>query len=236
MMIELDRQKLEMMSRLAGSESKPAVSLEAVPSEGAPPTAPEPASDKGTVSGHVRLPDGAAVGYVYIENAGNRLVHGKTVELKQANHQFEPRWAVIQQGTEIRFPNVDSTYHNVFSRSPLASFDLGIYRAGDAPRTYTFNKAGVIDIFCNMHAEMTAQILVVPNALYAKVADDGSFMFANVPKGKRKIVAWSPHAALAEKWVVVDPAKKADVTLELGGASEKAHLDKNGRPYGSYRQ
>jgi plastocyanin len=235
-MIELDRQKLEMITRLAGSESKPAVSLEAVPTEGAPATAPEPTSDKGTVSGRVRVPDGALVAYVYVENAGTRLAHGKTVELKQSNHQFDPRWAVIQQGTEIRFPNVDSTYHNVFSRSPLASFDLGIYRAGDAPRSYTFNKAGVIDIFCNMHAEMTAQLLVVPNAFYAKVADDGSFTIANVPKGKRKIVAWSPHAPLAEKWVVVDPTKKTEVTLELAGAAEKPHLDKNGRPYGSYRQ
>jgi len=185
------------------------------------------------VSGKLPLPE-SGVAFVYVENAGNRLVHGRTIEIRQSNQQFQPRWAVVQQGTEIRFPNLDSTYHNVFSTSPNANFDLGLLRVGDPGKSVVFNQPGVADIYCNQHPEMSATVLVVPNPFFTQVAPDGSFTLSGVTGGRRKIVAWTPHAELVSKWVTVEPGRSVSVSLELGKSEERAHLDKTGRPYGSY--
>lgn len=233
LMIELDRERLGMITRLLG-EGAPPAEPRAPAVEGAPSPAPPNAAEKGTVNGKLALP-ASGVAWVYVENAGNRLVRGRTVELRQAHNQFEPRWAVVQQGTEIRFPNLDATYHNVFSTSANATFDLGIYRLGDPPKSYVFNQPGVADIYCNMHSDMSASVLVVPNPLFTQVAPDGSFTLSGVPGGRRKIVAWTPHADLVTQWVTVEPGRSVSVSLELGRSDERAHLDKTGKPYGSYR-
>jgi len=191
-------------------------------------------TEKGTISGKVSLP-ASGKAFVYVENAGNRLVHGRSIEIRQTNRQFEPRWAVVQQGTEIRFPNLDATYHNVFSTSANANFDLGIYRTGDPPKSYVFNQPGVVEIYCNMHSDMSASVLVVPNQFFTQVAPDGSFKLKGISGGQRKIVAWTPHADLVSKWVTVEPGKSVSVALEFGKIEERAHLDKTGKPYGSYR-
>lgn len=256
LMMDLDRERLDIIGRMLGEGAPPAgprTSLGArVPNEapaagdanpssirGGAATRPaaDPASpdgaEKGTVSGKLPLPE-SGVAFVYVENAGNRLVHGRTIEIRQSNQQFQPRWAVVQQGTEIRFPNLDSTYHNVFSTSPNANFDLGLLRVGDPGKSVVFNQPGVADIYCNQHPEMSATVLVVPNPFFTQVAPDGSFTLSGVTGGRRKIVAWTPHAELVSKWVTVEPGRSVSVSLELGKSEERAHLDKTGRPYGSY--
>lgn len=257
LMLDLDRERLDMVGRMLGEGAPagaPRTSVGArVPNEApaagdaSPPpdrggAAARPAADlnspegteKGTVSGRLSLP-ASGVAFVYVENAGNRLVHGRTIEIRQSNNQFQPRWAVVQQGTEIRFPNVDGTYHNVFSNSPNATFDLGIYRLGDPVKSYVFNQPGVADVYCNMHSDMSATVLVVPNPLFTQVAPDGSFTLSGVMAGRRKIVAWAPRAELVAKWVTVEPGRSASVSLDLGKNDERSHLDKTGKPYGSYR-
>ncbi len=258
LMLELDRERLDIVGRMLGEGAPAGVPRTPVgarvpngasaagdanpsPDRGggaaarpaADPVSPEGA-EKGTVSGKLPLP-ASGVAFVYVENAGNRLVHGKTIEIRQANNQFQPRWAVVQQGTEIRFPNVDGTYHNVFSNSHNATFDLGIYRLGDPVKSYVFNQPGVADIYCNMHSDMSATVLVVPNPFFTQVAPDGSFTLSDVMVGRRKIVAWSPHGELVAKWVTVEPGRSVSVSMELGKTDERAHLDKTGKAYGSYR-
>ena len=66
----------------------------------------------------------------------------------------------VPVGSTVTFPNFDTVYHNVFSTSPLGAFDLGIYKAGEA-REFTFEKEGIIRLGCNLHANMSAYIVVV---------------------------------------------------------------------------
>jgi hypothetical protein len=93
----------------------------------------------------------------------------------------------------------------------------------------------VVEIFCNMHQKMTADVLVVPSNLYTKVHADGSFRLDNVPVGARKVVVWSPNSKPVQQ--------KVDVTASGGQASfvldreeAKAHANKLGQAYGSYRE
>lgn len=189
------------------------------------------------LEGKIQLPPGArsADVYVYVENVKAGHVKGKSIEIKQENKQFSPRLAVVQAGTNVVFPNFDAIYHNVFSMSAHNSFDLGSYRAGDKPRSVTLTTPGVVEIFCNMHQKMSADVLVVPSPLYTKVRADGTFRIENVPVGMRKVVAWSPGIKAAQQRVEVTPAG-GDVSFALEREEARAHANKLGQAYGSYRE
>ena len=189
----------------------------------------------GTVTGKISFLEGSKAAYVYVENVGGRLARGRKVDMSQKNKQFAPRHLVVQKGTEVAFPNQDAIYHNVFAQSSAANFDLGIYRSGDAAKSYVFTKPGLIDIYCNMHSKMSAEVLVVPNHLYATVQSNGSFKLARVPEGRRKIVAWGPGAEPVSVWVEVSPSSPAEVKLSLLPRKKGAHTNKDGQPYGSYQ-
>jgi plastocyanin len=199
--------------------------------------AAEAARRTAALEGKIELPPGArsADVYVYVENVKVGHVKGKSIEIKQENKQFSPRLAVVQAGTNVVFPNFDAIYHNVFSMSPHNSFDLGSYRAGDKPRSVTLTTPGVVEIFCNMHQKMSADVLVVPSSLYTKVRPDGTFRIENVPVGMRKVVAWSPGIKAAQQRVEVTPAG-GEVSFALEREEAHAHANKLGQAYGSYRE
>jgi hypothetical protein len=121
----------------------------------------------------------------------------------------------------------------VFSVSSGNTFDLGLYNSGSDAKTYTFAEPGSADIYCNIHPQMAASVLVVPNRYFAKVKADGTFQIPDVPGGRRKIVAWAPGSRLSAEWVEVAEGDGADVTLKLERKAP-GHRNKQGRPYGSY--
>lgn len=258
---ELDRQRAAVISRAlessgaapspaptrpsGGRGAPPVAAAPVAPTLPAPPpvaAAPEPAEPAprreatnavGTIQGRVTMPSGEPVAYVYIENLRAAPVSG-TVTMEQLRKQFAPRWAVIQRGTTITFPNLDNVYHNVFSRSEGNSFDLGLYGGADGPKSHTFVTAGAVDIYCNIHPQMSARVLVVPNQYFAKVKPDGTFVIPNVPTGKRKLVAWAPGSEPTSVWVDLASSGSEEQALALQPRSE-GHMNKFGRPYGSYQ-
>jgi plastocyanin len=187
----------------------------------------------GSIVGKVTMPEGEPVAYVYVENMRAPAKRGEKVVIEQVRKKFSPWWAVIRLGTSIEFPNRDNIYHNVFSRSPGNSFDLGLYSSGETAKAHTFTEPGPVDIYCNIHPHMAASILVVPNGYFAKVGPDGTFKIADVPAGGRKVSAWAPNSAVVSRWIDVsaDNAAQADFTLQ---SKAQSHMNKEGRPYGSY--
>jgi plastocyanin len=194
-----------------------------------------PGERVGVVTGRVEARGGALRdAYVYVDMAKGSA-RGHTLEIKQKDKQFWPQTAVVQKGTSVVFPNMDPVFHNVFSTSGRNSFDLGSYRSGDTPRSVVLTTPGVVEVYCNIHSKMNASVLVVPGPLYAKVAADGSYRIENVPVGARRIVAWTPSAkAQQQKIEVGSGSSQANFTLELEGA--RAHTNKLGQPYGSYKE
>ena len=173
--------------------------------------------------------------YVYVQNVRGASARGRTVEIAQRDKQFVPAVAVVQRGTRVTFPNYDAIFHNVFSAGPPHAFDLGSYRAGDAPRAVEMTSTGVVELFCNMHAKMHASVLVVPSSLWTRASSDGSFRIDNVPIGARKLVAWSPRGRAVEQTVELGPGG-ASVSLNLVVDSDRPHNNKYGMPYGSYKE
>ena len=247
--LQNEQSRYDMLLKLIGSQGQgPARSGDeapvpvggdialAAPSSARARPAAEPARRNSFVEGKVSVAAGV-IGdvFVYVDGVKGPPVRGKTIEIRQENKQFSPRLAVVQAGTNIIFPNYDSVYHNVFSTSPRNTFDLGSYRAGDKPRAVTLTSPGVVEIFCNMHQKMTADVLVVPSNLYTKVHADGTFRLDNVPVGARRLVAWSPNAKPVQQKVDVT-ASGGQAVFVLEREEAKAHANKLGQAYGSYRE
>jgi plastocyanin len=218
----------------AVTSTPPSRRAEAVASarKSAPPPPPaEPAV--GMIRGKLTIPGGEPVAYVYVENVLAPPVRGQHATIEQSGKKFMPGWAVVQRGTSISFPNKDNIYHNVFSLSPGNAFDLGLYNAASEAKSHTFNEAGPVDVYCNIHPQMAASILVVPNRHYAKVKGDGSFELAGVPAGRRKVVAWAPGSKPTADWVDVSAGGAVDLNLHLDSKTS-GHKNKVGQAYGSY--
>jgi plastocyanin len=249
---ELDRQKAALFAKgakLSGAlplesyaprAESAAPALESRPaarSGGGAPSLPKKekvAAATGVLRGKVQVPAGEPVAYVYVENVFASAVRGEKVKIEQVRKQFVPSWAVVQRGTTIEFPNNDNIYHNVFSQSSGNSFDLGLYNSSGAAKSHTFEEPGSVDIFCNIHPQMAASVLVVPNRHFAKVKPNGEFEIADVPVGKRKVVAWAPNSRLNVQWAEVDADGPVDIAFRLE-AKSGTHKNKNGQLYGSYQ-
>src|SRR6202042_1770806 len=114
--------------------------------------------------------------------------------MEQRNRDFAPKMLVVRLGSTVSFPNFDSVYHNVFSRSEARAFDLGIYKNGQS-RELTFDKEGIVRIGCNLHANMAGWIVVVSAPHYAITDASGAFAFKSLTPGKYKLKAYSEKSA-----------------------------------------
>ncbi len=151
---------------------------------------------------------------IYLE--GLDLSPGKPVhlEMKQHNRQFEPDILMAPIGSSISFPNADPIFHNVFSLSKAKEFDLGYYPSGQS-RTLRFNKTGIAQVYCHLHPNMSAAIVVVPGAWYGQPDADGILVFSEVPAGDYKIVAWHKSAGFLGRRIRVPENGSIDIELPI---------------------
>jgi plastocyanin len=108
--------------------------------------------------------------------------------------RFAPEFVVIVAGQTVQMPNDDRITHNVFSVSPAKKFDLGHYPQGES-RTVKFDKPGVVELFCNIHENMHATVVIVPSIFYAQPGADGQATIAKVPPGNYRLVWWTPDGS-----------------------------------------
>jgi hypothetical protein len=133
-------------------------------------------------------------------------------------------------GSTVRFPNDDAIFHNVFSLSTPAPFDLGLYRAG-ASKSRTFTQPAVYRVFCNIHPQMSALIVVSPSPWVAEVAGSGGYQL-DVPPGRYRITALSERAAPVSLVVEIASSPLALPDLALDESTAPAtHTNKYGKPY-----
>ena len=136
----------------------------------------------GSLAGTIKI-EGAtgAMGVVALEpvKGGWKKRVAKQRVMEQRDRQFAPRLLAIPVGSTVSFPNFDRIFHNVFSVSRLKAFDLGIYRSGES-RDVTFKSEGLIKLGCNLHANMSAHVVVVAAPHYAVSDAAGSFHFRSL--------------------------------------------------------
>ncbi len=130
----------------------------------------------------------------------------------QIDKEFVPHVLPVTAGAKVDFPNMDNIYHNVFSLSKKNQFLLGRYASGKS-ESHTFNTPGIVEVFCDIHSNMYAYILVRPNKYFAKTDINGNFVIKDVPPGNYTLVAW--HETLPQKELTVTVPESGDVILTI---------------------
>jgi plastocyanin len=152
--------------------------------------------------------------------------------LVQENETFRPTLLPIVAGQTVRFPNQDDIYHNVFSVSPIKSFDLGQYKSVDPPKEVTFDKPGLVPVFCNIHPQMISFVLVLENGAFTETEEDGKFILENIPPGRYTINAWKPKTQRVSKEIEVSPGQETVINFELKETEKiPPHKRKDGSDY-----
>lgn len=134
--------------------------------------------------------------------------------IAQRDESFVPRVAAISRGSTVDFPNLDSYFHNVFSLSRGVSFDLGRYPRGES-RSRTFARLGLVKVYCHLHSEMSATIVVFDHPFYTGPSPDGSFVIDGVPPGPYRLSAWHERIGENITAVHVTPGGTARATFVL---------------------
>ncbi len=197
---------------------------------------PDKKPQKGSLTGTVQVEGkGGTVGVVTLEPVGKKWAKRAPKQriVEQRNREFLPHVMAVPLGSTVSFPNYDAVFHNVFSSSESKSFDLGLYKGGQA-RDVTFDKEGVVRIGCNLHANMAAFIIVVAAPHYAIADEQGKFKFGSLAPGKYTLRAWSDKslAPVTQEIVIKAGSNQVAVGVKADAPTGPAP-DKFGVPRGS---
>src|SRR2546430_1694028 len=137
---------------------------------------------------------------VYLDGAFPRPASLPTKEVAQKDLTFIPALLPIRVGTRIEFPNLDDTYHNIFSYSPAKRFDLGRYRSEERPiPSEIFETPGLVTLRCDIHEHMRGLILVLNTPHFVVTEPDGRFRLSGLPSGHYMLKAWIDSKTTRER-------------------------------------
>ena len=154
------------------------------------------------------------------------------LRLSSKNKRFDPRVLAVPKGTKVDFPNLDRIHHNVFSLSETAKFDLGLYKNG-ASKPWTFDNAGVVRVYCNIHPQMAAFLKVVDGEVLGQTGLDGSVSLLSLPPGKYDVKVWDEKGGEWSGTADVQPGRTTALAVVLDASSwrEMPHKNKHGKDY-----
>jgi plastocyanin len=134
--------------------------------------------------------------------------------IAQKDEQFVPHVVAVTAGSTVAFPNQDAFFHNVFSLSRGASFNLGRYPSGSS-RSRVLTRPGIVKVFCDIHSQMSAVIRVFDHRWFAIPQDDGTFAIDGVPPGDHTLVAWHERIGERRDRVTIRPGAATQITFTL---------------------
>jgi plastocyanin len=163
--------------------------------------------------------------------------HTRRFRLMQRHKRFEPHVLVVPVGSVVDFPNLDPFFHNVFSLFEGKRFDLGLYEAGTT-HSVNFDRPGVCYIFCNIHPEMSAVVVVLKTPYYAVSNRAGEVAIAAVPPGRYLMSVWNERCPpevlkVFPREVTISASERSLGTIRLieSGDVLASHKNKYGRDY-----
>jgi plastocyanin len=137
---------------------------------------------------------------VYLDGAFPQPTSLPMKQVTQKDLTFIPSLLPVRVGTKVEFPNLDDTYHSIFSYSPAKRFDLGRYRPEERPiPTQVFDKPGLVTLRCDIHEHMRGLILVLNTSHFVITDTDGHFRLGELPAGHYTLKAWIDSRTTREK-------------------------------------
>jgi plastocyanin len=152
------------------------------------------------------------VAIVYLEGSVPKTGSRSTKQITQKNLTFVPSLLPVQVGTKIEFPNLDDTYHSIFSYSPAKRFDLGRYRPEERPiPSEIFDKPGLVTLRCDIHEHMRGLILVLDTPHFVVSDAEGHYRLRGLPSGRYLLKAWIDSRTTREQPVELKSGQTAHV-------------------------
>jgi plastocyanin len=131
------------------------------------------------------------IAVIYLEGRFPKTASPPTRQMAQKDLAFVPALLPVQTGTRVEFPNLDDTYHNVFSYSSAKRFDLGRYRTDERPiPSEVFDVPGLVTLRCDIHEHMRGLILVLDTPYFVLSDPEGRYRLAGLPAGHFVLKAW----------------------------------------------
>jgi len=155
-----------------------------------------------------------------------------TFTMTTRSKTFLPHVVAVPAGATINFPNEDPIAHNLFSLTPGNTFDLGLYRKGPG-KPHKFETPGVVNIYCNVHPNMSAVVHVMSTPYYGFADANGNYSF-DVPPGKYRLTAWNEQGGAVIKDIDVGPNGLPNaplVTIDGRNFRQSQHKNKFGQTY-----
>ncbi len=134
--------------------------------------------------------------------------------MRQEGLAFVPHVIAVQKGTTVEFPNSDPIFHNVFSLSRKASFDLGRYPMGQS-KSMQFDEPGLVKVFCHIHSDMSGLVMVLDNPFFTMPDAEGRFEIDRVPPGTYRVVAWHERTRPLETTVRIEPGRTSRLDFKI---------------------
>lgn len=175
------------------------------------------------VSGTIKVEPGKQMPgmIVYLEAKDSNLTFPAPTEaavMSQQGAKFSPPLLIVSLGQRVDFLNDENRpiEHNVFSQSPAKQFDLGLWRP-PTRKSVTFDKPGLVRLFCSIHRYMDGIIYVCPTPFFATVGNDGAFSISGAPPGDYILKTWqrTPRYSEQEKPITITEGKTTVVNLQM---------------------
>jgi len=155
---------------------------------------------------------------IYLEPAPGRVgappAFATRPMVRQEGLTFVPHVLPVLKGSTVEFPNEDPIFHNVFSLSKAASFDLGRYPRGSS-KSVRFDEPGIVKVFCHIHSDMSAVIVVLDNPFFTAPDPDGRFNIDGIPPGDYRAVGWHERARPQVLKVRIEPGQASVLNFRI---------------------
>ncbi|MBL6987875.1 MAG: hypothetical protein ISR72_12735 [Methylobacter sp.] len=160
-----------------------------------------------SIAGHIEASAQVKQLIVYLQSEGSVAPDQvqKTQVVSQKNTEFHSPLTVIAVGDKVQWSNDESKEidHNIFSLSPLATFDLGLGEKA-SKLEQVFKNTGVINYYCSVHKNMEGKIIVLPNRYYLLLDRPSDFLIDNLPEGN-----WTLNAIVLHLRYKAEPIRLA---------------------------
>jgi plastocyanin len=177
---------------------------------------------------------------VWLEPLANSVapvLPSRPSQMIQKNKMFTPHVLAVPLGGSVSFPNLDPIFHNAFSNFNGQIFDVGLYKPGSS-RTVVFKRAGIVRVFCNIHPQMSAVIVVLDTPYFAISNKAGAFEMVNVPPGEYQLRVFHERApeetldSLTHKITIETAALELPpLPISESGYLQVPHKNKYGKDY-----
>jgi plastocyanin len=156
-----------------------------------------------------------------------------TFSMTTRSKTFLPHVLAVPAGSTISFPNEDPITHNLFSLTPGYTFDFGLYKKGPG-KSHKFDKPGVVNVYCNIHPNMSAVVHVMSTPYYGFADANGNFAL-EAPAGKYKLTAWNEQGGSVTSDVEIKAdgtiAGATQLTIDARNFRVAQHTNKFGQAY-----